>query len=96
MDSEPTKPQINEEAENDESSESESEEEEKKWVYILVERIIESKNYENREKEIMEFLQDWIYSRIYNMEVSFGKRGATKDEKKKYERANEALEIMKG
>jgi hypothetical protein len=103
MDSEPKKPQLDEEAElreieeveSNESSESESEDEENRWVDILVEKIIEPKDHKNREEEIMDFLVSWIDCRIYNMEISFGERGARKDEKKKYERAKEALEILK-
>jgi hypothetical protein len=80
--------------ESDESSESESEDEEKRRVDILAKIIIESKNHQNREEEIMDFLVEWLYTRIYNMEISFGRREARKDEKKKYERAKEALEIL--
>jgi hypothetical protein len=81
--------------ESDESSESASEDEEKRWVDIVAKRIIEQKGHQNREGKIMDFLVDSLYTRIYNMEISFGRREARKDEKKKYERLKEALEIMK-
>jgi hypothetical protein len=85
--------------ESDESSESESEQDsdedkEEGWIDTLVETIIEPKDYQNREERIINFLKEYLFVRIYNMVSSFEKRKARKNEKKKYERLKEALEIL--
>jgi hypothetical protein len=61
---------------------------------MLVETIIEPKDYRKREEKIINCLKEWLYVRIYNMESSFEKRKVRKNEKKKYERLKEALEIL--
>jgi hypothetical protein len=107
MDREATKQREEEEAqqresiwESDENSESESEQdsdedkEEEGWIDRLVETIIELKDYRKREEKIINFLREYLFVRIYNMESSFEKRKARKNEKKKYERLKEALEIL--
>jgi hypothetical protein len=85
--------------ESDESSESESEQDsdedkEEGWIDRLVETIIELKDYRKREEKIINFLRECLFARIYNMESSFEKRKVRKNEKKKYERLKEALEIL--
>jgi hypothetical protein len=60
MDSEPKKPEVD----IDESCESESEEEE--WIDILANTIIDSKNCETREKNIIKFLSNWLDTTISN------------------------------
>jgi hypothetical protein len=86
--------------ESDESSESESEEdsdeekEEEEWIDTLVEKIMESKDFREREERLINFLKGCLTIWILNMEDSFEKRKARKKEKKKYERFKEALEIL--
>jgi hypothetical protein len=58
MDSEPKKPQL------DESSDSESEEE--GWIDMLANTIIDNKNCETREKNILKFLSNWLDTTISN------------------------------
>jgi hypothetical protein len=110
MDGEATKQRESEEAkqreqresiwESDEDSDSESErdsdedKEEEGWIDTLVETIIESKDYRKREENIMNFLKEYLFVRILNMECSFEKRKVRKKEKKKYERLKEALELL--
>jgi hypothetical protein len=60
MDSEPKKPEID----SDESSDSESEEE--GWIDMLANTIIDSKNCETREKNILKFLSNWLDTTISN------------------------------
>jgi hypothetical protein len=86
--------------ESDEDSDLESEQdsdedkEEEGWIDTLVETIIEPKDYRKREENIINFLREYLFVRIYNMESSFEKRKVRKNEKKKYERLKEALEIL--
>jgi precorrin-3B methylase len=42
----------------------------------------------------MKFLKEYLFVKIYNMEYSFEKRKVRKEEKKKYERLKEALELL--
>jgi hypothetical protein len=84
MDSEPIKPQLDEEAESDEEE----------WIDTLVEKIIEPKDFREREERIINFLKGSLTIWIYNMEDLFEKRKASKKEKKRYERFKEALEIL--
>jgi hypothetical protein len=85
--------------ESDESNDSESErdrdedKEEEGWIDTLVEAIMEPKDYRKREEKIMDFLKEYLFVRIHNMEYSFEKRKARKKEKK-YERLKKALEIL--
>jgi hypothetical protein len=57
MDSEPKKQQL------DDSSDSESEEE---WIDMLADTIIDNKNWETKEKSILEFLLYWLDVTICN------------------------------
>jgi hypothetical protein len=85
--------------ESDEDSDSESErdsekDEEEGWINTLVEGIIEPKNYRKRKENIINFLREYLFVRIHNMEYSFEKRKVRKKEKKKYEKLKEALEFL--
>jgi hypothetical protein len=50
------------------SESSEEDKEEEGWIDTLVEGILESKNYRNREENIMKFLKEYLSVKIYNME----------------------------
>jgi hypothetical protein len=76
MDSEPKKPQF------DEHSGSEIEEE--KWIDLLASVIIQFKDCERREKNLLKFLLLWLEETISN-----------KKEKEDVGKFEEALEILK-
>jgi starvation-inducible outer membrane lipoprotein len=64
-----------EQRESDSENERDSEEdEEESWIDMLLEGIIEPKNYREREDNIMKFLKEYLSVKIYNMEYSFRKR----------------------
>jgi alpha-galactosidase/6-phospho-beta-glucosidase family protein len=60
----------------------------------LVEKIIEPKDFREREERIINFLKERLTIWIFNMEDLFEKSKASKKEKKRYERFKEALEIL--
>jgi hypothetical protein len=83
----PARKRRSEEAEQRESiwesdEDSDEDKEEEGWIDTLVEVIIEPKNYRKRDENIINFLKEYLFVRIYNMESSFEKRKVRKKKRR--------------